>query len=77
MHNTSGRYSVLQLESCLFCGKEQVATIEIDNDSWMVECLACHATGPVLPTENVACLQWNQRLGHPEVDKSLRAKLFG
>lgn len=51
-------------EGCPFCGNEQVGTVEIDIDSWMVECQACHATGPVYPTENAARLHWNLRLGH-------------
>lgn len=55
---------MLALECCPFYGNEQAATIEIDTESWMFECLAWHATGLLLPTENAACLHWNQRQGH-------------
>lgn len=68
---------MLALECCPFCANEQVATMEIDTDSWMVECLACHATGPVLPTENAARLHWNQRQGHQGGERNLRARLVG
>lgn len=68
---------MLALECCPFCANEQVATIEIDADSWMVECLACHTTGPVLPSESAARLHWNQRQGYQGGEPSVRARLVG
>jgi hypothetical protein len=34
-------------DACPFCGSARSALQEIDLGGWMVECLDCHATGPV------------------------------
>jgi hypothetical protein len=74
-----------KLQSCWFAESRSLlvliavnrfATIEIDNRSWMIGCVACHVTGPVLSTENAACLHWNQRRGHQRIEQNFHAKLI-
>ena len=49
------------LESCPFCGSQHVESSEVDINGWMVECMDCHATGPIDRTEAIAVTAWNRR----------------
>jgi Lar family restriction alleviation protein len=49
------------LESCPFCGSQHVESSEVDINGWMVECMDCHATGPIGRTEALSVTAWNKR----------------
>jgi Lar family restriction alleviation protein len=49
-------------DACPFCGSARSALQEIELGSWMVECLDCHATGPVKAATTAAEQAWNCRL---------------
>lgn len=49
------------LETCPFCGSVQVECLEIDVEAWMVECLACQATGPIARSKILSVTRWNRR----------------
>lgn len=44
--------------SCPFCGAEKVVLIELDKESWSIECRVCHATGPIKQSAELANLSW-------------------
>ncbi len=48
-------------KSCPFCGNQHVETSEIDINEWMVECMDCHATGPIGRTADLSVTAWNRR----------------
>lgn len=52
-------------DSCPFCGSARSALQEIDLGGWMVECLDCHATGPVKTSAMAAEQAWNHCLPYP------------
>lgn len=49
-------------DPCPFCASEETAAQEIDRDRWMVECLRCHATGPIGNSATAAKQTWNHRI---------------
>lgn len=49
------------LESCPFCGSQHAKSSEVDINGWMVECMDCHATGPMGRTEALSVTAWNRR----------------
>jgi Lar family restriction alleviation protein len=56
------------LESCPFCGSQHVESNEVDINGWMVECMDCHATGPIGRTEALSVAEWNRRHRQTPVD---------
>jgi Lar family restriction alleviation protein len=49
------------LESCPFCGSQHVESSEVDINGWMVECMDCHATGPIGRTKALSVTAWCRR----------------
>lgn len=49
------------LETCPFCGSGQLECLEINVEAWMVECIDCHATGPIARSETLSVTGWNRR----------------
>jgi len=49
------------LEICPFCGSGQVECREVDVEAWTVECMDCHATGPIARSEPLSVTAWNRR----------------
>lgn len=49
------------LEPCPYCASTNLESEEVDNDAWMIECLECHATGPIAISDVSAAQKWNQR----------------
>ena len=53
------------LEPCPFCAGDRVELVEVDVGAWMVECMECHATGPIGKSMTQAEQQWNDRQLYP------------
>lgn len=60
------------LEPCPFCASARVEVEEVDADAWMVECLHCHATGPVGKSATHAEDRWNDRQLYPGTGREVR-----
>jgi Lar family restriction alleviation protein len=65
MSDVAKKAFVNSSDACPFCGSPRAALQEIDLDSWMTECLDCHATGPVKPSAMAAEQAWNCRISYP------------
>ena len=53
--------SKVAVAPCPFCGTHVVEVVQIDDDSWMVECECCHSTGPIGAGRDLSILQWSIR----------------
>lgn len=68
-HPTTGCYShansIWNLhdmsEPCPFCTSTRFKVVEVDLRVWMVECMDCHATGPLCQSAESAKVRWNRR----------------
>ncbi len=60
------------LESCPFCASARVEVEEVDAGAWMVECLSCHATGPIGKSMTEADNRWNDRKLYPGTGHEMR-----
>lgn len=48
-------------EPCPFCASTRFKVVEVDQCAWMVECMDCHATGPLCQSAESAKVRWNRR----------------
>ena len=62
-------------EPCPFCAGARVEVVEVDAGAWMVECMECHATGPVGKSTAAAEDRWNSRQLFPSTGREV--KRFG
>lgn len=44
---------------CPFCGSINLRILELDKNSWAIECNDCHATGPIISSIENAIASWN------------------
>jgi len=62
-------------EPCPFCASTRTELEEVDTGAWMVECLDCHATGPIGRSEVAAVGNWNKRELYPGTGRE--TKFYG
>ena len=48
------------LAPCPFCGSTQLSSLELDLNSWSIECMNCQATGPLKVSEEAAVISWER-----------------
>lgn len=50
---------------CPFCGSKTLTLVQLDQHEWVIECLDCSATGPIMENKNDAWEGWGNRGNEP------------